>query len=180
MMSPIWWKGACMHVIDLKPTQAGQQSLGRYTIAKTSENQLRCQQAETGPETVNCQGLILGLALLIIFVGYTDFGIECTLNKFVNDMKLCGVVGMLEERDTIRRDLDSLERWAHAKLMNFNKTKCKVLLLGRGNPKHKYRVGGELVETSTVEEDLGMLMGSSTDLAMHAYRPESHPLPGLH
>ncbi|PKU45857.1 maestro heat-like repeat-containing protein family member 7 [Limosa lapponica baueri] len=79
-------------------------------------------------------------AVRFIGVGDMDSGIECTLSKLADDIKLCGPVDMLEGRDAIQRELDRLERWAFAKLMKFSQAKCRVLHLGHGNPKHQYRV----------------------------------------
>ncbi|GAB0208866.1 mitochondrial enolase superfamily member 1 [Grus japonensis] len=82
------------------------------------------------------QGSVLGPALFNTFVGDMDSGIECTLSKFADDTKLCGVVDMLEGRDAIQRDLDRLER-----------------------------LGGEWIESSPEEKDLGVLIDEKLNMS---------------
>jgi len=88
------------------------------------------------------QGSVLGPVLFNIVVSDMDSGTECALSKFADGTKLYGVVDTLEGRDAIHRDPGRLERWACAMHMKFSKAKCKVLHLGRGNAKHKYKLGG--------------------------------------
>ncbi|GAB0179024.1 mitochondrial enolase superfamily member 1 [Grus japonensis] len=111
------------------------------------------------------QGSVLEPALFNIFVGDMDSVIECTLSKFADNTKLCGVVDTLKGRDVIQRDPERLERLACVNLMKFNKAKCKVLHVGWGNPKRNYSLGGEWTESSSEEKDLGVLIDEKLNMS---------------
>ena len=54
--------------------------------------------------------------------------------------------------------------WARANLMKFSKAKCKVLNQGHCSPKHKYRLGGEWIESSPEVKDLGVLVDEKINM----------------
>ncbi|KAJ7412699.1 hypothetical protein BTVI_45637 [Pitangus sulphuratus] len=62
------------------------------------------------------------------------------------------------------RDLDRPERCACANCMKFNQANYKILHLGQGNPKHKYRLGGEWFANSPEEKDLMVLVNEKFDM----------------
>ena len=106
------------------------------------------------------QGLVLGLVLFNIFISDLDEGIASTLTKFADDKNLGGMTDIPEGCAAIQQDLDRLESCAERNQMRFTKSKCGVLYLGRNNFMHRYRLGDNLLERSSAERDLDVLVDS--------------------
>jgi len=104
------------------------------------------------------QGSVLSPVLFNLFINDLNEGTTCTLNKFADDTTLGGVPDTPEGCAAIQRDLGRLESWEQRNLMRFNKGKRRVLHLGRNNSMHQCRLGVDLLESRSVERDLGVLV----------------------
>jgi hypothetical protein len=58
--------------------------------------------------------------------------------------------------EKLQKALDSLSEWASKWGMEFNVKKCKVMHVGHNNRKHVYTMGGQQLEETEEERDIGV------------------------
>ena len=98
------------------------------------------------------QGSVLGGILFDIFIDdIDDAAMEALVWKFTDDTKASE-----DDCKRMQEIIDSLAAWAQKWGMAFNVKKCKVLHVGRSNPKFKYFMNDEEVEAVKDEKDLGI------------------------
>ncbi|XP_071951960.1 uncharacterized protein [Antedon mediterranea] len=66
----------------------------------------------------------------------------------------------VNDRDALQNDLSKLEQWSKKWLLEFSKSKCKVMHIGNRNPKHTYSIDGTVLDTTSAEKDLGVYVTS--------------------
>ncbi|KAJ7405909.1 hypothetical protein WISP_136854 [Willisornis vidua] len=109
------------------------------------------------------QGLIIGPVLFNLSINDLDEEVYL-LNKFADGTMLGGVVDTPECCVALQKDFDRLEKWTEKNCLKFHKGKCRVLHLGKNNSKHQHRLGTNLLESSSAEKDMRVLVNKKLSL----------------
>ena len=112
------------------------------------------------------QGSVLGPLLFLLFINDLPDHIKNEIKIFADDVKM---VADPMDMDSIQNDLNELCMWESIWMLKFNLEKCKVLHVGRNNPKNNYKfLDGNLNECS-LEKDLGVTFNEKFSFHDHIY-----------
>ena len=81
------------------------------------------------------QGSVLGPLLFNLFINDLAKLLRNNPKLFADDTKLIGIIVDNLSVLSIQRDLEIIANWCHTWLMELNESKCKVLHIGKKNPK---------------------------------------------
>ena len=104
------------------------------------------------------QGSVIGPLAFIIFINDLDLVVILIsiMNKFADDTKLANSILSNADVVNLQDCLNRLVTWADTWEMEFNITKCKVMHVGKDNPKADYTMSGISLEKSEFERDIGV------------------------
>ena len=117
------------------------------------------------------QGSVLGPILFLIYINDLPETINSFVKIFADDTKIYQNVDKQEERYLLQADIEKANEWANKWQLPFNKSKCKIMHIGKQNPLHSYTIGtnNEKVNVEIVEEekDLGIVFDKDLSFKNH-------------
>jgi hypothetical protein len=119
------------------------------------------------------QGSVLGPTLFLIFINDIDTATEATgalIKKFADDTKCYMVVETEEDKAKFQIMLNNLAEWSADWQMLFNADKCHVIHTGKKNPAFVYDWGGEQLEATEEEKDVGVIISKSLKPSLQCAR----------
>ena len=114
----------------------------------------------------------MGPTLFIYFINDLPNVVKNSKVKiFADDTKVYNSINNYEDVNSLQISIDEMFLWTQKLQLQFNKDKCKVIHLGKNNPKNKYFIGSindkvELEETD-LEKDLGVYVDPLLDFKKH-------------
>ena len=144
---------------------------------RTQRVVIRGTMSEEFPVTSGVpQGSVLGPVLFLIFINDLPLEMLSPLSLFADDSKIFArilaenrkrLTRIINGNEILQRDLNTVREWAIKWKMEFNVDKCKIMHLGKKNPKHTYNMGGSELAVTREERDLGVLIDDQLNFDKH-------------
>ena len=144
---------------------------------RTQRVVIRGTMSEEFPVTSGVpQGSVLGPVLFLIFINDLPLEMLSPLSLFADDSKIFArilaenkkkLTRIINGNEILQRDLNTIREWAMKWKMEFNVDKCKIMHLGKKNPKHTYNMGGSALAVTREERDLGVLIDDQLNFDKH-------------
>uniref|UniRef100_A0A8C5R0U2 Reverse transcriptase domain-containing protein n=1 Tax=Leptobrachium leishanense TaxID=445787 RepID=A0A8C5R0U2_9ANUR len=116
------------------------------------------------------QGSVLGPILFNIFISDIAEGINGKVCLFAEDTKICNRVDVPGGISQMTNDLGKLKKWSELWQLSFNVDKCKIMHLGRKNPRAEYRIFDTVLTSTSEERDLGVIISEDLRVSSQCNR----------
>ena len=105
------------------------------------------------------QGRVFGPEAFKIYTNDLDDAVKTLdyINKFADDSKGAKIIKSAQDQFLMQTVLNNLYDWSVKWGMKFNLSKCKIIYMGKHNPRYEYHIGGGKLESDTKEKDIGVL-----------------------
>ena len=113
------------------------------------------------------QGSVLGPVLFVLFINDLPDALNSTVKIFADDTKIYRPLATTTDTAALQKDIDAADKWSKDWQLHFNASKIHALHFGRKNEKHQYHIGEELLEPTSEEKDLGVIIDE--DLKFHRH-----------
>ena len=90
----------------------------------------------------------------VIYINPLEDETLTILSKFADDSKGAKIIRSPTDNSLMQTAIDKLSEWADKWSMKFNISKCKIMHLGKSNPKHQYTMNNIPMISSTEEKDV--------------------------
>ena len=121
-----------------------------FLLGRTQAVVLEGERSAEAPVTSGVpQGSVLGPLLFLLYINDLPQDIQSQVRLFADDTAVYLTVSSLEDANTLKTDLDTLQEWERTWDMEFNPGKCQVLHVTRSMQplQSNYTLHGQVLES---------------------------------